>query len=210
MSLNSLKLEASSHSTSQQKLRELAAINDDLARLVAANPLADCSLLEELAIKARDSKDVEMQRALVGNPNTPTKWLIGLASLFPEEFFNNPAYNLSILENINFTKRFERKLLLNLVYAPNAPTSFLEFAANLAKTNIERICKNKSFEHFSITHQYQIHIKRLNKNIELWLGKFDFEDFWKWREILILIACHQNTSKNKLLELSISGEDIVA
>ncbi|RUS95921.1 hypothetical protein DSM106972_089340 [Dulcicalothrix desertica PCC 7102] len=65
MSLDSLKQEASSHNTSPQKLRELAAIDDELARLVAANPLVDCSLLEELAIRARESKDVEMQRALV-------------------------------------------------------------------------------------------------------------------------------------------------
>lgn len=36
------------------------------------------------------------------------------------------------------------------------------------------------------------------------------EDFWKWREILIIIASHQNTSRKKLLDLSISGEEIVA
>ncbi|MHC5936827.1 variant leucine-rich repeat-containing protein [Nostoc sp.] len=65
MSLDSLKQEATNHNTSPQRLRELAAINDELRRLVAANPLAESSLLGELAIQARTNKDVEMQRAIV-------------------------------------------------------------------------------------------------------------------------------------------------
>ncbi|MBN3950525.1 MAG: hypothetical protein V7K14_24340 [Nostoc sp.] len=64
MSLDSLKQEATNHNTSPQRLRELAAINDELRRLVAANPLADSSLLGELASQARTNKDVEMQRAI--------------------------------------------------------------------------------------------------------------------------------------------------
>ncbi|MEH2361962.1 variant leucine-rich repeat-containing protein [Nostoc sp.] len=136
MSLDSLKQEATNHHTSPQRLRELAAINDELRRLVAANPLADSSLLGELAIQARTNKDVEMQRAIASNPNTPTQWLIGLAYLFPEEFFSNPAYDLSILQNVNFN------LLLKLVCASNVPTSFLEFAAGICETNIKRI-RNK-------------------------------------------------------------------
>ncbi|MEH1964766.1 MAG: hypothetical protein V7L05_34035 [Nostoc sp.] len=98
MSLDSLKQEATNHNTSPQRLRELAAINDELTRLVTANPLAESSLLGELAIQARTNKDVEMQRAIASNPNTPTQWLIGLAYLFPEEFFSNQAYDLSICE----------------------------------------------------------------------------------------------------------------
>lgn len=210
MSLNSLKQEASSHNTPQQKLRELAAINDELARLVAANPVTDCTLLEELAIRARNNKEVEMQRALVSNPNTPTKWLIGLASLFPEEFFKHPAYSLSILENLNSADRFNRNLLSKLVCASNAPTSFLEFAAKIAETNIQRLRNDKYFEHLSLERQYAIYInKRLHKQ-GLWLGSFSFEKFWKLREILICIACHHNTSKKKLLELSKYGENVVA
>ncbi|MEH2356210.1 hypothetical protein [Nostoc sp.] len=42
------------------------------------------------------------------------------------------------------------------------------------------------------------------------MSTFSFENFWQWREILILIASNQNTSRKKLLGLSISGEDIVA
>ncbi|MEH2002065.1 MAG: hypothetical protein V7L00_25585 [Nostoc sp.] len=137
MSLDSLKQEATNHHTSPQRLRELAAINDELRRLVAANPLADSSLLGELAIQARNNKDVEMQRAIVSNPNTPTQWLIGLAHLFPEEFFSNPAYDLSILQNYNFPHSFGKKFLLKLVCASNAPTSFLEFAAGICETNLK-------------------------------------------------------------------------
>ncbi|WP_414512548.1 hypothetical protein [Nostoc sp. PCC 9305] len=137
MSLDSLKQEAKNHNTSPQRLRELAAINDELTRLVAANPLAESSLLGELAIQARTNKDVEMQRAIASNPNTPTQWLIRLAYLFPEEFFSNPAYDLSILQNDNFADRFGKKLLLKLICASNAPTSFLEFAAGICETNLK-------------------------------------------------------------------------
>ncbi|WP_262984345.1 hypothetical protein [Nostoc sp. 'Peltigera membranacea cyanobiont' 210A] len=44
MSLDSLKEEAKNYNISPQRLRELAAINDELKRLVAANPLAESSL----------------------------------------------------------------------------------------------------------------------------------------------------------------------
>ncbi len=84
-------------------------MNDDLATLVAANPFTDPSLLEELVIKATADKNTEMQRAIASHPNTPTRWLIRLAALFPEEFFNNPAYNLQILENINYNYLFNKK-----------------------------------------------------------------------------------------------------
>ncbi|MEH2369199.1 variant leucine-rich repeat-containing protein, partial [Nostoc sp.] len=202
MSLDSLKQEATNHHTSPQRLRELAAINDELRRLVAANPVADSSLLGELAIQARTNKDVEMQRAIASNPNTPTQWLIGLAYLFPEEFFSNPAYDLSILENVN------SQLLLKLVFVcgSNAQTSFLEFAAGICETNLKRIRNDKYFQNFSLEQQYGIKYLRMRRGII----KFSFETFWEWREILIFIASHQNTSRKKLLELSTSGEDIVA
>ncbi len=206
MSLDSLKQEATNRNTSPQRLRELAAINDELTRLVPANPLADSSLLEELAIKARTNKDVKIQRAIALHPNTPTQWLIGLAYLFPEEFFSNPVYNLLILENVNFLDRFGDKLLLKLVSASNVPTSFLELAAGICETNLKRIRNEKYFGHFSLEQQYNIKYLRMDRGI----SRYYFENFWKWREILIVIASHQNTSRKKLLDLSISGEDIVA
>ncbi|MDZ7966455.1 MAG: hypothetical protein RM368_16005 [Nostoc sp. DedSLP03] len=221
MSFDSLKQEAKSHNTSPQRLRELAAINDELTRLVAVNPLADSSLLAELAIQARTNKDLEMQRAIASNPNTPRQWLIGLAHLFPEEFFSNPAYDLSIMQNINsnpaydlstlqivnFNLLLKSHLLLKLVCASNVPTSFLEFAAGICETNIKRIRNNEYFGHFSLEQQYGIKYLRMNIG---YLTMFSFEDFWEWREILILIASHHNTSRKKLLELLTSGEDIVA
>ena len=210
MSLDSLKQEASNHNTAPQRLRELAAINDELARLVAANPLADCNLLEELAINARTNKNVEMQRAIASNPNTPTQWLIGLAYLFPEEFFRNPAYDLLTLETVNFSNRFPRGILVKLAYASNAPASFLEFAASIAEASLQRLRNAKEFPYVSLERQHEINIKRLTKDIGCWQGGLNIEEFWRWRELLIGIACHQNTSRKKLLELSASGEDIVA
>ncbi len=135
MSLDSYKREASSNHTSTERLQELAGMNDELARLVAANPLADSILLQELVLKAKANKDMEMQRAIAQNPNAPTKCLLGLAYLFPEDFFSNPVYHLSILANVNFAYGSSKKLLLGLVSATNAPESFLEFAADICERN---------------------------------------------------------------------------
>lgn len=196
MSLDSLKQEASSLNTSPERLRELAAINDELARLVAANYCADSSLLEQLALKARTNKDTEIYKALASNPNTPTQWLIILAPKFPEEVFSNPVYSLLILEDVSFAHRFNQKMLLKLVCASNTSTSFLESAANVAEINIQRF-RNDEIAQFSLQRQYEINLKRLRNDIGAWLGIYSFEDFWKWRTVLIAIVSHQNTSKKK-------------
>lgn len=179
MSLDLLYQEATSHNTSPQRLREIAAMNDELARLVASNSVADSNLLTELALKARNNKDVELQRAIASNPNTPTQFLVELAKLFPQEFFSNPVYDLLILENVNLFRNFRKKLLLKLVCTYNAPESFLAIAAGTCEYNIKRIQQN---------HEY----------------------FWKWREILIAVACHHNNSRKNLSKLSQYSDDIVA
>lgn len=56
MSLEILKQEAVSISSSPQRLKEIAAINNDLARLVATNPIADGHLLAKLALQAKKTK----------------------------------------------------------------------------------------------------------------------------------------------------------
>lgn len=70
--------------------------------------------------------------------------------MFPEEFFSNPAYDLSILENFHFAHCLGNKLLLKLVCTSNAQTSFLEFAAGICETNIKRIRNDKYLEQFSL------------------------------------------------------------
>jgi hypothetical protein len=215
-----VSFKAASNPNATSTVLKFFVANDDLARLVAADPLSESSLLGELFIKARINKDVEMQRAIASNPNTPTQWLIELAYLFPEEFFSNPAYDLSIVQNIksntaydlstlqrvNFNLLLKSHLLLKLVCASNAPTSFLEFAAGICETNIKRIRNDKYFGHFSLEQQYSIKYLRMEIG---YISTFSFEDFWRWREILIIIASHQNTSIKKLFDLSTSGEDIV-
>ncbi|HEY9694694.1 MAG TPA: hypothetical protein V6D15_21040 [Oculatellaceae cyanobacterium] len=212
MSLDVLKQEATDKNTSQQRLRELAAINDELAIVVAANPLTESSLLTELLIKNRENKQKnrEMQRAIASNPNTPTRWLIGLGARFPEEFFSNPVYNLQIWQDVNFNNLSDAKFLLQFVLASNARTSFLDFAAGICQNNLKRLRNNDRFEDFPLDRQHEINIKRIQNRLGAWLGIYSFEEFWKWRETLIVIASHRNTSRNKLLELSTSNEDIVA
>jgi hypothetical protein len=199
MSLDSYKQEANSNDTSTERLQELAGMNDELARLVAANPLADSILLQELVLKAKANKDMEMQRAIARNPNTPTQWLLGFAYLFPEEFFSNPAYHLSILANVNFTYSSSRKLLLGLVSATNAPESFLEFAADICERNIQLLRKDKYFSY------------RRNRLYDM-LRDFDRGRYHNYEQIFIqvsnleyygvILASHPHTSAEIISKLA--------
>ena len=94
----SLEEEARSQDASQERLRELAALNGDLAEIVASNVSAPPELLTELA--NHESKVV--RKAVTSNPNTPTETLFKLGEYFPQEFLNNPVFELLILENSNF------------------------------------------------------------------------------------------------------------
>ncbi|MGL5873285.1 MAG: hypothetical protein ACRC2R_13120 [Xenococcaceae cyanobacterium] len=204
-SVDRLKQEASNTKTSSKRLRELATTNDELAKLVAANSSADSKLLRDLAIKFSRSKNLDIQRAIVSNSNTPTYWLLTLGSKFPDVLFSNSAFNsLSLNDSVDIYRSS-----LKLVFESNAPTSFLELAANICQTKLKHLRKNSNFQHFSLERQYEINIKRLRQNIGAWIGIYSFTDFWQYREILIAIASHKNISKKMLLELSASGEDIV-
>ena len=206
MSLEDLKQEALSSSTSPKRLREIAAISNELAKLVASNPVADSKLLDEIALQARNNRDTETQRAIALNPNTSEKLLVELAHVFPEEFFTNPAYDLSIINEVNFKHLSARKLLLKLASTVNAPTSFLSFAAEICQPNIQKITKDKYYPYLTLEQQYQ---NRLKNKLGI-VSYYPFEYFWKWREILIAIASHKNTSRNKLKELSAFDEPVIA
>ena len=206
MSVENLKQEAISSNSSPQRLKEIAAISCELASLVASNPNANSQLLNELAVQARNNRDLETQRAIALNPNTSKKLLVELACKFPKEFFANPTYDLSILDEVNFTHLFARKLLLKLACTANASTSFLSFAADISQNNIEKITNDRYYPHLTLEQQYQ---NRFNNKLGI-VEYYPFNYFWKWREILIAIASHKNTSREKLDELSAYKEPVVA
>ena len=93
MSLEKLKEEAINPQTSLLRLQQIAQTNDDnneLAKLIASNPNANNESLEMLAIRADKNKDLETQKAIVSNPNTPVECLLKFAYQFPEQLFENP------------------------------------------------------------------------------------------------------------------------
>lgn len=72
--LSSLEQEAVDEGTSGDRLRELAKISIELARLVANNPSAPSELLQNLV----NTKDIFTLQNIAANLNTPPEVLAGL------------------------------------------------------------------------------------------------------------------------------------
>jgi len=110
---NILVEEAENENTSGERLEELAALNADLARLVASNSATPPEVLYKLA----KFRHYSIRKNLAANPNTPTDVLLKLGKYFPEELLNNPVWSLLLLENMNLFKQIlkDTKLLLRLL-----------------------------------------------------------------------------------------------
>lgn len=119
------KQEAANENTSQARLRELAGVSTELARIVAKNPNADPDLLRELG----SSSDDLIREGVASNPNTPTDLLWKLGEEFPEELLNNPVFALLMLENPNLLVDMPQTTLITLIKPHGVPDSFLELAA---------------------------------------------------------------------------------
>ena len=113
--------EAVSENTSGDRLKELAALNNELAEIVASNVAAPPGLLTELV--SYTSKAV--RKAVTSNPNTPIKTLFKLGEHFPQELLDNPAFELLYLDNSNFVINIPIQLLLILIQYQNTPTFIL-------------------------------------------------------------------------------------
>lgn len=122
----SLQQEAVSEKTSSARLKELAGVSPDLARLVARNPGATPELLRELAGR----RDPHTRKNVAANPNTPTEVLLKLGEEFPQEVLNNPVFSLLFLENPNILNEMPVTALRNLLKQEGVPVFFLEYAAH--------------------------------------------------------------------------------
>lgn len=122
----SLQQEAVSEKTSSARLKELAGISPDLARLVASNPGATSELLRELA----GSRNPDTRQNVAANPNTPTEVLLKLGEEFPQEVVNNPVFSLLFLENPNILHEMPVAVLRNIVVQEGVPVFILEYAAH--------------------------------------------------------------------------------
>jgi hypothetical protein len=116
---------ATAATTPSDCLRSLAQESVALARLVASNPAAEAELLKELATH----RDRDTRRNVAANPNTPTAALLTLAEMFPNEFLQNPAFPLLLLEQPNLVERIPRGVLVQLLQHEAVPESFLKWAA---------------------------------------------------------------------------------
>ena len=85
--------EAQNKNTSEKRLKELAYLNVNLARLVANNPAASSELLQQLFYRRHRGRlyDVKTSNNVLSNPNAPVKILITFANQY--ERFEEEAKN---------------------------------------------------------------------------------------------------------------------
>ncbi|NJM77612.1 MAG: hypothetical protein HC852_19855 [Acaryochloridaceae cyanobacterium RU_4_10] len=120
------KQEATKTTTTPARLRELAELSPELAKLVAKNPNTSPDFLKELG----SHSDAAIRKNVVGNPNTPPEVLLKLAGQFPGQLLDNPVFDLLLLENPNFLANLSESSLRSLLKRDIVPESFLEWAAN--------------------------------------------------------------------------------
>ncbi|MGK7943112.1 MAG: HEAT repeat domain-containing protein [Microcystaceae cyanobacterium] len=138
-----LEQEAQNEDTSPERLAELAQMSDSLAYLVAQNVNTSPETLRQLKV----SKNQEIIRSIVRNPNTPTELLIELGSDFPDELGKNPILDLWLLEEhhpllSNSSRKIESQLK-RLASNRNTPVSLLKILANNSNKYVRsKIAKN--------------------------------------------------------------------
>jgi hypothetical protein len=144
--MSNLFEEAASENTPPERLIELAKTSVELGKIVATNINAPPELLEELASQYND--DVEILKAITSNPNTSIDTLFALGIDYPEEFLENPALSLFLLENPNLPNSIPVNIKTPL-FKKILPL------ANLPQTIINSIVNNlkdyKDYGEFAIT-----------------------------------------------------------
>lgn len=132
-----LEAEARSNTTSQERLKELATINNNLTQIVAEN----IETSPELLVKLASHKSKAVRQAVASNPNTPTETLFDLSICFPKEFLNNPIFELLLLEDSQFIKKIPTVILSILIQQNNVPQLLLNYAANHRDKKVADIAK---------------------------------------------------------------------
>jgi hypothetical protein len=118
--------EAKSESTRAKRLAELAEESTILARLVARNPSAPSDLLKWLG----SHNDSTVRKWVTSHPGTPPAVLVKLATQFPEQFLENPALDILLLENPNLLNELPIGARRSLVKREKCPTTFMEWLAD--------------------------------------------------------------------------------
>ena len=97
---------------------------------------------ETLAELAK-SEDYLTRQGVAGNPNTPTKILLDLGAEFPRELFNNPIFDLLLIEDINFVNKIPLPTLRSILRQQDVPQYILEQACNRADLEVQLALANK-------------------------------------------------------------------
>ena len=110
-SVDSARAAAADQESTPNQLCALAAQSPELARIVAANPAIDASVVELL----KKQKDPKVNRALAANPGTPMFDLLELGERYTSEFVQNPIFDLALAADPRFMTKFPEKLIKNII-----------------------------------------------------------------------------------------------
>ena len=94
-------------------------------RLVARHPNASSELLARLA----KSPDKPTRRNVALNPQTSKEVLLELAPTFAAEFFQNPSFDLLLIEDPNLLFSLPVSVLKNILKRDDCPDSMVNWAA---------------------------------------------------------------------------------
>ena len=108
---------AADQESTPNQLCKLAAQSPALARVVAANPAINASVVELL----KKQKDPKVNRALAANPGTPMSDLLELGKRYTSEFVQNPIFDLALAADPRFMAKFPETLVKNIIINQQTP-----------------------------------------------------------------------------------------
>ncbi|MEM7591755.1 MAG: hypothetical protein AAF383_09595 [Cyanobacteria bacterium P01_A01_bin.83] len=168
--------EAKSETTSGDRLKEIATLNDELAKIVANNVIAPPELLEELS----KSKSKAVTKVVAGNPNTPIETLFKLGEYFPQELLTNPVFELLYLEQINFIQEIPENTLYSLLQQENTPDFLFKSAINHQDDRVQEILKLhiKSSEEIENYHDFAAQVIKEFSDTSTFSGLIRKHDYY--------------------------------
>ena len=125
---------AADQESTPNQLCKLAAQSPALARVVAANPAIDASVVKLL----KKQKDPKVNRALAANPGTPMADLLELGEQYTSEFVQNPIFDLALAADPRFMTKFPETLVKNIITNQQTPKNiFLWCVRNASEFEFE-------------------------------------------------------------------------
>jgi hypothetical protein len=196
-----LKQEAALETTSVSRLKELAEIDINLARIVAKNSMTSSELLQQLA----SSSDKFVLEAVTSNPNTPPEVLLELGKRFTKKFIENPCLPLMLLENPNLFKQLPLKTINKILSNENAPDFLLKWASNQDNPDV-------LFALLKNTHIYgEILADVVNFYFSIKGNGIRYSEYKKnhnYNDVLLALVNHPETPAESLEKLANLSDDI--